>query len=121
MSKPAYWLANSIVDLTKTIVTVGLILLISLAFEDGSTETEALQLFLLIYIPVIVSFTYMMSSLCFKDELSAQIVTLFMHFLMGGIMAPVQYFLTVMPDPGARDIGYKLRWWLQPFPTFSIC
>ena len=114
VSLPAYWLANFIVDLSKTAGTVGLMILIVVSFEVNKTnekEGNVLYHFLLLYIPVIVPFTYAMS-FCFKRELSAQVITLFLHFLTGGIMAPVQYFISLIETDSAQNVSDKLRWLL---------
>ena len=98
----------------KTAVTVGLMLLILVPLEvikSSDEEGSVLHKFLLLYIPVIVPFTYAMS-FCFKRELSAQVITLFLHFLMGGIMAPVQYFISLIESESAQNVSDKLRWLL---------
>ena len=51
----------------------------------------------MLYPIAIVPFTYVTSSF-FTSDTVAQIITLFIHFLVGGIMPLVLYFLQIIPS-----------------------
>lgn len=87
VSLPAYWISNMIADITKTYVPIFIILILQIIFDlqyDGVWEL------IIIYPLVIVPFTYVTSFL-FTGDTVAQIMTLFLHFMMGGI-APIVVF-----------------------------
>ena len=46
-------------------------------------------------------------------------MTLFVHFLAGGILPLVVYILLVIPDTVSK--GVQIRWWFTIFPTFNVC
>ena len=118
VSISAYWVSNYIFDLLKTGFQIGLILILSEVSEIE--QPEGLWQSFVLFVPVIVSFTYMIS-LCFKKQLTAQIVTLFTSYLFGGIMACVWYFLKRIPTDGTQLVADKLRWIFQPLPTYAVC
>ena len=80
---------------------------------------EGVWEFLLLYPITIVPFTYF-TSLYFRRDTIAQIFTLFLHFLMGGIMPMVWDALRKSSSDSTKDVANKLRWILTVFPTFSI-
>jgi hypothetical protein len=45
-------------------------------------------------------------------------MTLFMHFLIGGIMPTVIFVLQLIPS--TMDLGDSMRWWFTFIPTFCV-
>lgn len=87
VSLPAYWASNLISDILKTYIPITVILILTAIFKlqyDGVWEL------FLIYPLAIVPFTYV-TSFFFTSDTVAQIITLFVHFLVGGI-APIVVF-----------------------------
>jgi len=71
----------------------------------------------MIYPIAIVPFTYI-TSFMFTNDTVAQIMTLFMHFLIGGIMPIVIFVLWNIPS--TADLGDSMRWWFTPWPTYCV-
>mgnify|MGYP000927904105 CR=1 len=71
----------------------------------------------MLYPVAIVPFTYI-TSFFFSNDTVAQIITLFVHFLVGGILPIVVFVLQTIKS--TIDIGDSLRWWFTPIPTFCI-
>ena len=114
VSLPAYWASNMIADIVKTYVPIFIILILQVIFDlqyDGVWEL------IILYPLVIVPFTYVTSFL-FTGDTVAQIMTLFMHFMMGGI-APIVVF-TLQNIPSTANLGDSMRWWFTPIPTYCI-
>jgi len=72
---------------------------------------------LILYPLAIVPFTYI-TSFFFASDTVAQIMTLFLHFMLGGIMPIVIFVLQNIPS--TADLGDSMRWWFTPIPTFCI-
>ena len=94
MSLFGYWAANLFSDIVKAYVPILLILLFS--YLSGVWYSGTWILFLL-FPWAVVPFSYTTSFL-FSSDTVAQICTLFMHFLAGGIMSNVVYTLEIIPD-----------------------
>ena len=62
-------------------------------------------------------FTYV-TSFFFTSDTVAQIMTLFVHFMVGGILPIVLFVLQNIPS--TADLGDSMRWWFTPFPTFCV-
>ena len=110
----AYWLSNIISDIVKTYVPIIIIIILTFVFQlhyDGVWEL------LMIYPIAIVPFTYI-TSFMFTNDTVAQIMTLFMHFLIGGIMPIVIFVLWNIPS--TADLGDSMRWWFTPWPTYCV-
>lgn len=71
----------------------------------------------MLYPLAIVPFTYI-TAFFFTSDTVAQIMTLFVHFLLGGIMPIVIFVLQNIPS--TADLGDSMRWWFTPIPTFCI-
>jgi hypothetical protein len=71
----------------------------------------------LLYPPAIVPFTYVTSFL-FKSDINAQIMTLFLHFLSGGLLVIVVFVLQYIPI--TMEWGDSLRWVFTIFPSFCV-
>ena len=89
MSLPAYWISNIIADLIKVYIPVILIILLSKIFKVNYKDVWVLFLLLPL---AIVPFTYTTSFL-FKNDTTAQVITLFLNFFVCAVMGPVIYFL----------------------------
>lgn len=62
-------------------------------------------------------FTYVTSFL-FKSDINAQIMTLFLHFVSGGLLVIVVYVLQYLPV--TMPVGDWLRWVFTIFPSFCV-
>ena len=89
MSLIGYWVSNLIFDTLMAYIPISLIIALSCAF--GKNYEGAWILFML-YPIAIVPFTYVMSFV-FKDDINAQIMTLFIHFLAGAIGTAIVFTL----------------------------
>ena len=85
----AYWLANTISDIIKSYVPIGLIIGTSYVFDKGYQGVWAL---FLLYPIAMVPFTYCCSFM-FSSDRKAQVFIVFLNVLIAGIMAPVVYLL----------------------------
>lgn len=65
----------------------------------------------------IVPFTYI-TSFFFTNDTVAQIMTLFMHYLLGGIMPLIIFVLWNIPSTAA--LGDSMRWWFTFIPTYCV-
>ena len=94
VSLPAYWLSNFIFDILKTYIPITFFIIIILIIQnDGFTNS----IWLLLLFPLtIVPFTYM-TSFWFKSDNTAQIFTIFMHFLFGAICPITLNYLQTVP------------------------
>lgn len=95
-------------------IPIGLIILLMNVF---SVNYEGTWVLLLLYPPAIVPFTYV-TSFIFKSDISAQIVTLFLHFTSGGLLVIVVYVLQYIPI--TMHVGDPLRWVFCIFPSFCV-
>ena len=114
VSLPAYWMSNLIADIAKTYIPIFIILILQVLFDlqyDGVWEL------IIIYPLAIVPFTYI-TSFFFTSDTVAQIMTLFVHFMVGGILPIVIFVLQNIPS--TCDLGDSMRWWFTPFPTFCV-
>jgi len=114
VSLPAYWISNLMADITKTYFPIIVILLLTLIFD---LKYDGVWVLLILYPIAIVPFTYVTSFL-FTGDTVAQIMTLFIHFAMGGIMPIVIFVLQNIPS--TADLGDSMRWWFTPIPTFCV-
>lgn len=110
-----YWMSNMISDVVKAYIPIFITLILQAAF---SINVDGVWVHLLIYPWTIVPFTYITSFLFTKDSV-AQIMTLFVHFLGGGILPLVIFVLLSIPS--TVDTGSWLRWIFTLLPTFDVC
>ena len=89
MSLAGYWLSNLLFDITMAYIPVGLIILLMYAF--GKFYQGVWVLFVL-YPLAVVPFTYVQSFL-FTSDITAQIVTLFTHFIFGALGTAIVFTL----------------------------
>ena len=114
VSLPAYWASNLIADICKTYVPIFIILIMAAIFDESYDGVWAL---LLLYPIAIVPFTFV-TSFMFTGDTVAQIITLFVHFLLGGIMPLVIFFLQNIPS--TINLGDSMRWWFTWVPTYCV-
>jgi len=93
MSLFGYWAANLLADTLKAFVPIGVILLFCYLMN---VWYEGVWLLFVLYPLAVVPFSYVTSFL-FSSDTVAQICTLFVHFLAGGIMSLVVFTLELLP------------------------
>jgi len=113
VSLPAYWLSNFIADVAKTYVPIFIIMILMALFQ---IDYEGGYYLILLYPISIVPFTYV-TSFFFTSDTVAQIITLFIHFMIGGIMPLVIYFLQIIPS--TAGLGDSMRYWFTFIPTYD--
>ena len=114
MSLAGYWGSNVIFDIIMAYIPIMLIILLTFLFDKNY---EGVWLLFMLYPIAIVPYTYVWSFV-FTSDINAQIFTLFLHFLTGGLGCIVVYLLQYMPI--TMKVGNALRWTLTLFPTFCV-
>ena len=114
MSLFGYWAANILADLVKAFIPVLVILLVS--YLSGVWYDGVWVLFVLFPFAV-VPFSYVTSFL-FSSDTVAQICTLFLHFIAGGIMSLTVYTLQLIPQ--TQQVGDILRWVFCAIPSYCV-
>jgi ATP-binding cassette subfamily A (ABC1) protein 3 len=114
MSMTGYWASNTISDIIYAYVPIVLIIMLNAAF---GLDTDYGWLFLMLYPPAVIPFSYM-TSFMFSDDTTAQICTLFVHFIGGGIFTVVVYVLQLVPDTAI--VGDALRYVGLVIPSFCV-
>ena len=93
---------------------ISLVIMLTFAFGKNYPGVWAL---LMLYPPAIVPFTYVMSFL-FKNDINAQIMTLFIHFLAGALGTAIVF--TLQQIPITMSWGDNLRWVFTIIPSFCV-
>jgi ATP-binding cassette, subfamily A (ABC1), member 3 len=93
MNLPAYWISNMIADILKVYVPIILILITAAFF---SLDFHGTWILYLLFPWAIVPFTYATSFL-FSNDTRAQISTLFIHFTVSGVLAPLVFLFQSYP------------------------
>ena len=114
MSLAGYWGSNVIFDIVMAYIPILLIILLTFLFDKNY---EGVWLLFLLYPLAIVPYTYVWS-FCFSSDINAQIFTLFLHFLTGGLGCIVVFLLQFIP--ATMKVGNALRWALTIYPTFCV-
>ena len=114
MSLAGYWASNLLFDIFMAYIPIILIILLSSLFNQSYEGVWAL---FLLYPPAIVPFTYV-TSFMFSSDINAQIMTLFLHFLTGGL-CPILVF-ALQRIPITMPYGDGLRWAFTIFPSFCV-
>ena len=114
MSLAGYWASNVIFDIVMAYIPILLIILMTVLFNK---HYEGIWVLFLLYPPAIVPFTYVTSFL-FKSDINAQIMTLFLHFVSGGLLAITVFIFQQIPI--LMQWGDCLRWACTIFPTFCV-
>ena len=109
-----YWGSNTVSDLIKAYIPIFFIILFSKLFD---LQYEGMWAIFLMFPLAIVPFTYV-TSFIFVNDTIAQIMTLFLHVLGGGIMPLVVYSLQIIPS--TISTGDQLRWWMCLLPTYCV-
>lgn len=89
MSLFGYWAANLLADVVKAFIPILVILLLCWAID---VWYKGVWVLFCLYPFAVVPFSYVTSFL-FSSDTVAQIVTLFIHFLAGGVMSLTVYTL----------------------------
>lgn len=103
-----------IADLIKVYIPVILMVLISELFNVNYKGVWILYLLLPL---ALVPFTYITSFL-FKNDTTAQIITLFLNFFVCAVMGVVVFFLQLVPT--TQKLGTILRWSFCILPNYCL-
>lgn len=114
MSLFGYWAANILADLVKSFIPI---LVILFASKVAGVWYEGMWILMVLYPIAVVPFSYVTSFL-FSSDTVAQIVTLFLHFIAGGIMAITVYTLELIPQ--TQQVGDILRWVFCCIPSYCV-
>jgi len=114
MSLAGYWTSNILFDIFMAYVPISLIIMLTFVFDK---TYDGVWVLFLLYPPAVVPFTYVTSFL-FSSDINAQIFTLFLHFLSGGLFTCVVFVLQIIPVTMAW--GDALRWVFCIFPSFCV-
>ena len=114
MSLAGYWGSNIIFDIFMAYIPMLLIIMLTFVFNKNF---EGVWLLFLLYPIAIVPFTYVSASV-FSTDITAQICTLFMHFVAGGLLVIVVFVLQYLPI--TMRAGDTLRWVCCIFPSFCV-
>ena len=114
MSLAGYWASNIIFDVLMAYIPIGLIIMLTFLFNK---HYEGVWLLFLLYPPAIVPFTYV-TSFIFSSDINAQIMTLFLHFVSGGLLVIIVFVLQYLPI--TMEAGDALRWVFTIFPSFCV-
>jgi len=114
MSLAGYWASNLIFDITMAYIPILLIIMLTFVFDK---HYQGIWLLFLLFPPAIVPYTYVTSFL-FRSDINAQIMTLFLHFVSGGLLVIVVFVLQYIPV--TMHWGDALRWVFLIFPSFAV-
>lgn len=114
MSVAGYWSSNIIFDIVMAYIPILLIILLTFLFNKNF---EGVWVLFLLFPPAIVPYTYV-TSFIFGSDITAQIFTLFEHFVAGGLLVIVVFVLQYIPH--TMVAGDWLRWACTIFPTFCV-
>ena len=110
----AYWMSNLIADVLKMYIPIAIIIGLNAAYD---LQYEGVWQLLVLYPVSIVPFTYLTSFLFTRDT-TGQILTVFLHFMAGGILPNAIYFMQNIP--WTANIGDKMKWWFIWIPSFCV-
>ena len=114
MSLSGYWSSNIIFDIVMAFIPILLIIGLTFLFNK---HYQGIWVLFLLYPFAVVPFTYVTSFL-FKSDINAQIMTLFLHFVSGGLLVIIVFVLQFIPKTMAW--GNALRWVFTIFPSFCV-
>lgn len=114
MSLMGYWTANLLSDVVASYLPILLIMMFNFAF---SLNIEYAYLFLLLYPLAVIPFSYL-TSFAFGDDTTAQICTLFVHFITAGLLMSVVFVLQLIPITAM--LGDKLRYVGLLVPSYCV-
>ena len=114
MSLAGYWSSNLLFDIIMAYIPIALMIMLMFVFNK---QFEGVWILFMLYPTAIVPFTYV-TSFIFSSDINAQITTLFIHFMSGGLLVIVVFVLQYIPK--TMPIGDALRWACCIFPNFCI-
>ena len=114
MSLAGYWASNLIFDIVMAYIPIALIILLTYLFQPGF---KGIWVLFLLYPPAVVPFTYV-TSFFFTSDINAQIMTLFIHFVGGGLLVVVVFVLQYISV--TMKYGDALRWVCTLIPSFCV-
>ena len=114
MSLAGYWTSNIIFDIVMAYVPIGLMIMLIFVFN---MQFDGVYILFLLFPPAIVPFTYV-TSFIFTSDINAQICTLFLHFVAGGLLVVVVFVLQYIPI--TMKVGDALRWACCIVPSFCV-
>jgi ATP-binding cassette subfamily A (ABC1) protein 3 len=110
----SYWLSNYVIDVFRSLIPI--IVAIIFIFIFG-TDLPFIWIHLLLYCLCIHPFTYCLSFM-FKNENSAQNVTIILNIFLGGFLAIAILILQVFES--TRDIANIVRWFPRIIPSYCV-
>jgi ATP-binding cassette subfamily A (ABC1) protein 3 len=114
MSLTAYWISNLIFDLFKGMIPSAIVIGLIYAYN---LEWDNTWLLFILYPIGVIPFTYV-SSFLFSSENVAQTITIFLHFVFGGIGAIIVFVLRLIES--TWEAGDILQWVLRIIPSFCL-
>jgi len=114
MSLTAYWVSNLIFDLFKGMIPSAIVIGLIYAYN---LEWENTWLMFILYPIGVIPFTYV-SSFLFSSENVAQTITIFLHFVFGGIGAIIVFVLSLIES--TWEVGDILQWVFKIVPSFCL-
>jgi ATP-binding cassette, subfamily A (ABC1), member 3 len=116
MSLTAYWISNLIFDLFKALIPSAIVIGLIYAYSLDWANT---WLLFILYPVGVIPFTYV-SSFLFSSETVAQTVTIFLHFVFGGIGATLVIVLRLLHTESTWAAGDALQWIFKIVPSFCL-
>jgi ATP-binding cassette subfamily A (ABC1) protein 3 len=114
MSLPAYWISNLIFDLFKGLIPSAIVIGLIYAYD---LQWDNSWLMFILYPVGVIPFTYV-TSFFFASENVAQTITIFVHFVFGGIGAIVVLILRLIES--TQSVGDALAWAFRVIPSFCL-
>ncbi len=114
MNLVGYWAATLLIDIWRCLVPC--MLSVALMYAFGLDYPDTWPLFIL-YPFSLVPFTYCTSYL-FSKESTAQSITIFIHFFVGGLLAIATSVLRIIEQ--TWSVGDTLNWFLRIVPSFPL-
>ena len=114
MSLAGYWTSNMLFDILMAYIPIGLIILLMYVFGKFY---DGIWVMFMLYPPAVVPFTYV-TSFIFESDVTAQICTLFIHFVFGAIGTAVTFSCQQVPE--MMYVADMLRWFFTLVPSFCV-
>jgi ABC-type multidrug transport system fused ATPase/permease subunit len=114
MSLASYWISNLIFDLFKGMIPSAIVIGLIYAYN---MEWDNTRLLFILYPVGVIPFTYV-SSFLFSSETVATNITIFVHFVFGGIGSIIVFILGLLESTWAA--GDLLQQVLQLIPSFCL-
>jgi ATP-binding cassette subfamily A (ABC1) protein 3 len=114
MSLSAYWISNLIFDLFKGMIPSAIVIGLIYAYDLGWTNS---WMMFLLYQVGVIPFSYVTSFL-FGTENVAQTITIFIHFVFGGICTLLVFLLKIFDS--TKEVGDILGWVFKIVPSYCL-